>query len=79
MPTWNLDATVSKDIGVCKEGRVGAQLTFQFYNVLNHVQLADSYPGIADPQDFGVLGTNSPYGGQSNSPRTIQFGLRVHW
>ena len=23
MPTWNLDATVSKDIGIWKEGQVG--------------------------------------------------------
>jgi hypothetical protein len=79
MPTWNLDATVSKDIGVWKEGRIGAQLIFQFYNVLNHVQLNDPYLDIADPQDFGVLGTNSPYGGQVNQPRNMSFGLRIHW
>ena len=79
MPSWNLDATVSKDIGVWKEGRVGAQLIFQFYNVLNHVQFQDPYLDIADPQDFGVLGTNSPYGGQLNKPRTMEFGLRIHW
>jgi len=79
MPTWNLDATVTKDIGIWKEGRVGAQLIFQFYNLLNHTQLADPYLDISDPQDFGVLGTNNPNGGQINSPRTMSFGLRIHW
>ena len=79
MPTWNLDATVTKDIGIWKEGRVGAQLIFQFYNLLNHTQLADPYLDISDPQDFGVLGTNNPNGGQVNSPRTMSFGLRIHW
>ncbi|HKE26523.1 MAG TPA: carboxypeptidase-like regulatory domain-containing protein [Bryobacteraceae bacterium] len=79
MPTWNLDATVTKDVGIWKEGRVGAQLIFQFYNVLNHVQLTDPYLDISDPQDFGVLGTNNPNGGQANSPRTMSFGLRIHW
>ncbi|HLH16101.1 MAG TPA: carboxypeptidase-like regulatory domain-containing protein [Bryobacteraceae bacterium] len=79
MPTWNLDATVSKDLGVWKEGRVGATLMFQFYNLLNHVQLNDPYLDISDPADFGVLGTNNPNGGQANTPRQMQFGLRIHW
>jgi hypothetical protein len=79
LPTWNMDATVTKDIGIWKEGRVGAQLIFQFYNVLNHVQLADPYLDISDPQDFGVLGTNNPNGGQSNAPRSMSFGVRIHW
>lgn len=79
LPTWNLDATVTKDIGIWKEGRVGAQLIFQFYNILNHVQLADPYLDISDPQDFGVLGTNNPNGGQVNTPRNMSFGLRIHF
>ena len=80
MPTFNLDATVSKDIGIWKEGRVGANLIFQFTNLLNHTQLGDPYLDISDPADFGVLGTNNPYyGGQVNTPRQMQFGLRIHF
>jgi Carboxypeptidase regulatory-like domain len=80
MPTWNLDATVSKDIGIWKEGRVGATLMFQFTNLLNHVQLGDPYLDISDPANFGVIGTNNPYnGGQVNTPRQMEFGLRVHF
>ncbi len=79
LPSWNMDATVSKDIGVWKEGRIGATLIFQFYNVLNHTVLTDPYLDISDPQDFGVLGTNNPNGGQANTPRQMSFGLRIHW
>jgi hypothetical protein len=73
MPTWNLDATASKDIGLWKEGRVGATLLFQITNVLNHVQLADPNMDISDPGSFGVLG------GQTNTPRQMEFGIRIHF
>ena len=73
MPTWNLDAAVSKNIGIWKEGRVGATLMFQFTNVLNHVQLGDPNMDISDPGSFGVLG------GQSNTPRQMEFGIRIHF
>lgn len=79
MPFWNVDATVSKNIGVWKEGRVGADIQFQFTNLLNHVQLYDPYLDISDPADFGVLGTNNPNGGQFNTPRQMEFGIRLHW
>ena len=73
LPSWNMDATVSKDVGFWKEGRIGAQLIFQFYNVLNHVQMSDPTMDISAPQDWGVLGS------QANTPRQMSFGLRVHW
>ena len=73
MPTWNLDGTVSKDIGIWKEGRVGATLIFQFTNILNHVQLSDPSLDISNPQDWGVISS------QANSPRQIEFGLRIHF
>ncbi len=72
-PFWNVDATVSKDIGVWKEGRVGATLMFQFTNVFNHVVLGDPTLDISNPQGFGVPG------GQANTPRQMEFGVRVHF
>ena len=51
-PTWNLDATVSKDIRATE--RIGATLLFQFTNVLNHFQPALST--AATP----TLNINSP-------------------
>jgi hypothetical protein len=73
MPTWNLDATASKDIGIWKEGRVGATMIFQITNVLNHVQLGDPGMDLSDPANFGVLG------GQVNTPRQMEFGIRIHF
>ena len=85
LPTWNLDATASKDLGIWKE-RVGATLLFQFTNVLNHVQLADPSLSLASPQTFGVLGSSNPNGGQLlpssgpyPGPRAMEFGLRLHF
>jgi hypothetical protein len=34
---------------------------------------------VLDPAEFGVLGSNNPNGGQANSPRNMEFGLRVHF
>jgi len=79
LPFWNLDATVSKDIGVWKEGRVGATLIFQITNVTNHVQFNNPYLDITDPGDFGVSGTSNPNGGQANTPRNMEFGVRAHF
>jgi hypothetical protein len=76
LPSWNLDATVGKDIGVWKEGRVGASLAFAFTNVLNHFQ-----PGgvnslsLTSPTTFGRITTQSA----SIIPRNMEFGLRIHF
>ena len=78
LPYWNMDAMVSKDLS-WKEGRVGATLIFQFTNVFNHVNFNNPYLDISDPADFGVLGTSNPNGGQSNTPRNMEFGLRIHF
>jgi len=73
LPTWNLDVTASKDIALWKEGRVGATMIFQISNVLNHVQLGDPGMDLSDPNNFGVLG------GQANTPRQMEFGIRIHF
>jgi hypothetical protein len=79
LPWWNLDATVSKDSGIWKEGRVGATLIFPFTNLFNHAQLNPPSLSTGDPGDWGVLGTSSPTGGRTNQPRNIEFGVRVHF
>ena len=73
MPTWNLDLTVAKDIIVRREGGQGAMLLFQFTNVLNHMQPANPNLSLDSPQNFGVISA------QSNTPRNLEFGLRIHF
>jgi hypothetical protein len=69
--TWNLDMTLSKDFRA-KE-RVGATLMFQFTNVLNHFQPSNPTLNIDSPASFGVVTS------QANSPRQMQFGLRIRF
>jgi len=67
--TFNLDLAVTKDIRI-REG-MGATLSFQFLNVLNHFQPANPTLNIDSPGSFGVIT------GQSNTPRQMEFGLRL--
>jgi hypothetical protein len=79
LPTWNLDATAAKDIGVWKEGRVGATLSFAFTNVLNHFQpgtpSGTTSLSLSNPTAFGRITTAST----ANTPRNLEFGLRIHF
>jgi hypothetical protein len=79
LPRWNLDLSVGKTLNVTE--RIGADLSFQFTNVLNHPQMAD--PGVptgsaADrrlttPSQFGrMIDTIS-------TARQMEFGLRIHF
>jgi hypothetical protein len=70
-PTWNLDATASKDIRVNE--RFGATFIFQANNVLNHFQASNPSMNIDSPQTWGVIT------GQANTPRQMQFGLRLRF
>ena len=47
MPTWNLDLAVNKDIKIRES--IGATLSFQFTNVLNHFQPANPTLNIDSP------------------------------
>jgi hypothetical protein len=70
-PTWNLDAQVTKEFG-WKE-HVKAQITIAVTNVLNHFQPTTPGLNLDTPASFGVI-TN-----QSNTPRQMEFGLRLHF
>jgi hypothetical protein len=76
LPNWNMDLNVAKDFNLFRE-RVGATMSFQFTNVMNHVALADPGLSIGSPNDWGVLGSNE--GGQLNSPRQLTFNLRLRF
>jgi hypothetical protein len=71
LPTWNLDATVSKDFRVTE--RIGATAIIQVTNVLNHFQASNPSLNIDSPQTWGVIT------GQANTPRQMEFGLRIHF
>ncbi|MGA2197895.1 MAG: carboxypeptidase regulatory-like domain-containing protein, partial [Bryobacteraceae bacterium] len=72
LPTWNLDAQVVKDIGLHKES-VGVTLFVTVTNVLNHFQPSGPSLSLTSPTTFGQIT------GQSNTPRNMEFGVRIHF
>ena len=60
---------MAKDIRI-REG-IGATLSFQFINVLNHYQPANPSLNLDSPGSFGVIT------GQAGTPRQMEFGLRL--
>jgi hypothetical protein len=71
-PTWNVDTSVTKEIGIYKE-RVSARIYILCTNTLNHVQMSNPSLTLTSPTSFGQ--TTS----QSNTPRQMEFGLRFGW
>ena len=74
LPQWNMDVSLTKDIALWKE-RVGAQFIFLFTNVTNHVlmNVSSSALDLGSPTTFGRLNS------QLNTPRNMEFGLRIHF
>jgi hypothetical protein len=75
-PTWNLDATLSKDVRVNE--RMGATLIFQFSNLLNHFQPANPSMNIDSPATWGVVTNQATTVGGIQS-RQMEFGLRLRF
>jgi len=75
-PTWNLDATLSKEIRI--NDRFGAALLFQFSNLLNHFQPANPSMNIDSPASWGVVTNQATTIGGIQS-RQMEFGLRVRF
>ena len=71
LPTWNLDMAVAKDFKFNEQ--IGVTFNAQFSNMLNHFQAGTPSLNIDSPTSFGVITT------QANTPRQIEFGLRVHF
>ncbi len=70
LPRWNLDTSVSKTFGIVGE-RVNATLSFQFTNILNHLVLGGPSLNLTNASTFGRITS------QSNTPRNMEFGLRI--
>ncbi|HEX4592690.1 MAG TPA: carboxypeptidase regulatory-like domain-containing protein [Bryobacteraceae bacterium] len=75
-PTWNLDATVAKEIRGTE--RIGATLIIQFSNLLNHFQPANPSMNIDSPQTWGVV-TNQATSANGLQARQMEFGLRIRF
>ncbi len=72
VPRWNVDLGIHKTISFWREG-VGADLSFQITNVLNHVVMGNPTLTVTSPATFGRITS------QANTPRNMEFGLRLHF
>ncbi len=72
LPTWNVDMSISKDIGLHKES-MGATLYVAITNVMNHFQPSNPAMSLSSPTAFGQITS------QANTPRNMEFGIRVHF
>ena len=83
LPYWNLDMQVSKEFAIPLREGMGITFSAQLSNLFNHFQpsfvagsttsTSTTYLNIDNPQNFGVLTQ------QGNTPRQIEFGLRLHF
>ena len=76
---WQLDLSLGKQTKITE--RVSFALTFDFFNVFNHVNFADPTLNLANPATFGVV-TQQLVIGAGNSfyrPRVIQVGGRIQF
>jgi Carboxypeptidase regulatory-like domain len=79
MPFWNVDFSLKKNVLITE--RLSVEFSATFSNLFNHNQLSDPYLILGDTKDWGGLGGfSSIYNGQTaqaNTPRAMEFGLRV--
>lgn len=81
LPYWNLDLSLKKNFKITE--RVNFEFQTIFANLFNHVVFDDpGYNPVPFPGDY--LDTSSPatWGtlpGQGNTPRTMEFGLRLNF
>src|SRR6266851_2782483 len=70
-PYWNMDLSVKKNIRISE--RFSTEVQFLFLNVLNHVVFADPTLDLSATDSWGVINS------QGNTPRQIEFGLRLRF
>jgi len=74
LPRWNLDAALAKDFAIVPERGIGAELHIQVTNVMNHVVFSTpSSLSLTSSTTFGRITS------QANTPRQMEFGLRLHF
>lgn len=71
LPYWNMDLSVRKNIKMTE--RFNAEFQVMFLNVLNHMQFANPSLSLNSISSWGVLNT------QGNTPRQMEFGLRLNF
>jgi hypothetical protein len=78
---WNVDMSVRKTFNITE--KINLETQFVFTNLFNHVMFYDpGFGGIAS-NDYADTSAGSPgfstLPGQGNTPRTMEFGIRLNF
>src|SRR5258707_3479400 len=71
LPHWNVVLTVKKNLRISE--RFSTEVQFLFLNVFNHVVFANPTLDLSATDSWGVINS------QGNTPRQMEFGLRVRF
>ncbi|HKY28424.1 MAG TPA: carboxypeptidase-like regulatory domain-containing protein [Pyrinomonadaceae bacterium] len=72
---WNFDFRFAKETSITE--RVKYELSFDFFNVFNHVNFATPSLSLNNPAAFGVYTTQITPANRIDGARAIQAGMRV--
>ncbi len=74
---WNLDFRLAKSTRITE--RVSWELSADFFNVFNHVNLATPSLSLNSPANFGVFTTQLVPPNRTEGSRWIQIGMRLNF
>ena len=72
-PLFNEDVSLAKSFTLSEAHHVTTDLRFEAFNVLNRTLFGAPNTNMSDAANFGLVRT------QANSPRRMQFALKVNW
>ena len=70
---FNEDVSLAKSFTMSEANHVTADLRFEAFNVFNRTLFGTPNTNVADVANFGLVRT------QANSPRRMQFALKLNW
>jgi hypothetical protein len=72
-PIYTENVSLAKTFMVSKERRTTADLRFEAFNILNRTQFGTPNTNLNDAANLGLVRS------QANTPRRMQFALKVNW
>ena len=73
VPLFNEDVSLAKSFTMSEANKVTADVRFEAFNVLNRTVFGTPNTNMSDAANFGLVRT------QANSPRRMQFALKLNW
>jgi len=75
LPRWNVDASIAKSTTITE--RIKFRLSFDFFNLFNHLDFANPAPSFAGQTSFGVISNQLTPTSRTDGARWIQIGARI--